>query len=363
MTTISSVSSAWSSASVQRASRPGPSPERLLSKIDADGSGGVDSTELQGLLDKVAKKTGTTSDTSAADLLTQYDANGDGNLNADELGKTMESIMPARSTMDFAQSRNSTEGTEGTESTDSTSAATGKAGDDLFGKVDSDGDGAVSQTELQALLEAMSGGTASQTGVSSDDAFAALDTDSDGSLTQAEFDAGRPSGDGAQASGMPPGGAGGAGGPRGAGGPGGPGGTGGAGSTSETTTYDPLDTNEDGVVSLTERLAGATSTTEQDAVTALFSAIDTDGDKTISASESKTFIDQLTSQFASAAAASSSLTSSTSTSSTDSQSSASKDSSQRGDLVRLADLARRRYEQAANDFGSRSSTEALSAVA
>ena len=152
-----------------------------------------------------------------------------------------------------------------------------------------------------------------------------------------------------------------AGGPRGAGGPGGPGG---AGGTSETTTYDPLDTNEDGVVSLTERLAGATSTTEQDAVTALFSAIDTDGDKTISASESKTFIDQLTSQFASAAAASSSLTSSTSTSSsTDSQSSASKDSSQRGDLVRLADLARRHYEQAANDFGSRSSTEALSAVA
>ena len=354
MTTISSVSSAWPSASVQRASRPGPSPERLLSKIDADGSGGVDSTELQGLLDKVAKKTGTTSDTSAADLLTQYDANGDGNLNADELGKTMESIMPARSTMDFAQSRNSTEGTE---STDSTSAATGKAGDDLFGKVDSDGDGAVSQTELQALLEAMSGGTASQTGVSSDDAFAALDTDGDGSLTQAEFDAGRPSGDGAQAGGMPPGGAGG---PRGAGG---------AGGTSETTTYDPLDTNEDGVVSLTERLAGATSTTEQDAVTALFSAIDTDGDKTISTSESKTFIDQLTSQFASAAAASSSLTSSSLTSSTstssstDSQSSASKDSSQRGDLVRLADLARRRYEQAANDFGSRSSTEALSAVA
>ena len=115
-------------------------------------------------------------------------------------------------------------------------------------------------------------------------------------------------------------------------------------------------------MSLTERLAGATSTTEQDAVTALFSAIDTDGDKAISASESKTFIDQLTSQFASASAASSSLTSSTS-SSTDSQSSASKDSSQRGDLGRLADLARRRYEQAANDFGNRSSTEALSAVA
>ena len=283
MTTISSVSSAWSSASVQRASRPGPSPQQLLSKIDADGSGGVDSTELQGLLDKVAKKTGVSSDTSAADLLTKFDANSDGNLNADELGKTMQSFMPAPSTMDFVQSRSSA---------DSTSEATNGTGDDLFGTVDSDGDGAVSKTELQALLEAMSGGTASQTGVSSDDAFAALDTDGDGSLTQTEFDAGRPpEGSAPPAGGMPP--------P-----PGGSRGAGGTQDASATTTYDALDTNEDGVVSLTERLAGATSTLEQDAVSALFSAIDTDGDQTISESESKTFIDQLTSQFTSATAAS-----------------------------------------------------------
>ena len=94
MTTISSVSSAWSSASVQRASRPGPSPERLLSKIDTDGSGGVSDTELQGLLDNVAKKTGVSSQTSAADLVTRYDANGDGSLNADELGKTLQSVLP-----------------------------------------------------------------------------------------------------------------------------------------------------------------------------------------------------------------------------------------------------------------------------
>ena len=191
MTTISSVSSAWSSASVQRASRPGPSPERLLSKIDTDGSGGVSDTELQGLLDNVAKKTGVSSQTSAADLVTQYDANGDGSLNADELGKTLQSVLPPPpSTMAFAQSR-------GGEGSSSATSATGQAGDDLFGKVDSDGDGAVSKTELQALLEAMSGGTANQTGVSGDDVFSQLDTDGDGNLTQAEFDADRPSGPGA----------------------------------------------------------------------------------------------------------------------------------------------------------------------
>ena len=325
MTTISSVSSAWSSASVQRASRPAPTPERLLSKIDADGNGGVSDTELQGLLDDVAKKSGVSSQTSAADLVKRYDSNGDGNLNADELGKTMQSVLPPPpSTMAFAQSRGD--------------SATGQAGDDLFGKVDSDGDGAVSKTELQALLEAMSGGTASQTGVSSDDVFSQLDADGDGSLTQAEFDAGRPSGAAGEAGG----------GMQAMGGmpapPGGPGGA--SASADSTTTYDALDTNKDGEVSLTERLAGSTSSVEQDAITALFNAIDTDGDASISASESRTFIDQLTSQLQQPA----------------SQASTS-DTSQRNDLARLADFARQQYAMAANDWNSPASTGSLSAMA
>lgn len=233
--------------------------------------------------------------------------------------------------MAFAQSR-------GGEGSNSATSATGQAGDDLFGKVDSDGDGAVSKTELQALLEAMSGGTASQTGVSSDDVFSQLDTDGDGSLTQAEFDAGRPSGPGAGADdmqamgGMPP--------P-----PGGPRGAGGAGAASDSssaTSYDPLDTNEDGKVSAAERLAGGTSTAEQDAITALFNAIDTDGDASISASESKAFIDQLTSQV---------------------QSTTSTESTGRNDLARLADFARQQYERAASDWRTVSNTSSLSAVA
>lgn len=333
MTTISSVSSAWSSASVQRASRPPPSPERLLSKIDADGSGGVSDTELQGLLDDVTQKTGVSSQASAADLVKQYDSDGDGSLNADELGKAMQSVLPPPpSTMAFAQSRSG--------DNSSSAAATGQAGDDLFGKVDSDGDGAVSQTELQALLEAMSGGTASQTGVSSDELFSQLDADGDGSLSEAEFDAGRPSGAGGEAGGMqalggmpsPPGG------------PGGAGGAGGASGSSSAASYDPLDTNEDGTVSAAERLAGSTSSVEQDAITALFNAIDTDGDASISASESKAFIDQLTSQTQSAPSSS--------------------ESGRRNDLARLADFARQQYALAANDWNTASSsTSSLSAVA
>lgn len=319
MTSItSSVSSAWSSASMQRAQRPGPSPERLLAKMDADGSGGVNVAELQGLLDDVAQKTGVGSQTSAADLVKQYDSDGDGSLNADELGKTMQSVLPPPpSTMAFAQSRSEGAG------------STGQAGDDLFGKVDTDGDGGVSQTELQALLEKMSGGTASKTGVDSDELFSQLDADGDGSLSQAEFDAGRPSGGpgGGAVGGMPP--------PP----PGGPGGPGGA-SASNGTTYDPLDTNEDGVVSASEQAAGAE---QADAITALFKTIDTDGDSSISSDEAQSFIAQLTRQFGGA---------------TGSQA---QDSGLTMDLGQLAQLARSRYEAAAGTGSPSGST--LSALA
>lgn len=320
MTSINSVSSAWSSASMQRAPRPGPSPERLLAQIDADGSGGVNETELQGLLDDVAKKTGASSQASAADLVQQYDSDGDGSLNADELGKTLQSALPTPpSTMAFAQSRS-----------DASTGATGQAGDDLFGKVDSDGNGAVSQTELQALLEKMSGGTASKTGVSSDELFSQLDADGDGSLSEAEFDAGRPSGEagGGAVGGMPPL-------P-----PGGP-----AGASASSSTYDPLDTNEDGVVSAAEQAAGAA---QADAITALFKTIDTDGDSSISSEEARSFIDQLTRQLRSAS------------SSTDAASQTA-DSGQTTDLMQLARFARSQYEAVAGSWSSTGST--LSALA
>ncbi len=337
MTSISSVSgSAWSGMGMQRSQRAAPSPERLMSKIDTDQSGGVNDTELQGLLDKVAQKTGT--QLSAADVLTQFDADGNGQLSSDELGKTMQSILPPPSTMDFAQQRAS-----GSSSADGT-AGTGEAGDDLFAKVDTDGDNAISSTELQALLEAMSGGTASQTGVSSGDAFATLDTDGDGSLTQAEFDAGRPAGQGGHGGGI--------------GGPGGmpPPPPAGAAQDSDSSTAsaqdDALDTNGDGVVSLSERLAGETASVQQDAVAALFQSIDTDGDQQISSSESSAFIQALTSAYGSSA-----------TSSTSAQDGASTASSPRGELMHLAELARQRYAEAANAWSSSTSSSALSAVA
>ncbi|AVS75142.1 XopAW family type III secretion system calcium-binding effector [Paracidovorax cattleyae] len=347
MTTISSVGgSAWSSAAAMQRTqqRRGPSPEDMLSKLDSDGNGSVSGTELQGLLDKVAKKGG--ADGTAADageLVSRYDSDGDGNLNAQELGKTLESLMPQRSTMDFAQTRGA-------------GASPGQAGDDLFGKVDADGDGSVSQAELQSLVAKMSGasdGSTSATDAESTELFKKLDSDGDGQLSEAEFDAGRPSDqrDSRVAGGMPPP-------PGGAGGPGGPGGPAGAGSTSATsdsTTYDPLDTNEDGTVSAAERAAGAAS--GKDAVTALFNAIDTDGDKTLSNSEAQSFITQLAGQYAAASSTADASGSSGTTSN------AATGDGRRLDLARLADMARQRYEAAAADWAGSGRSSAVSATA
>ena len=243
MSTISGVSSssdAWASMKAQRSQMQA----KMFSKVDTDSSGGVDKTELQSLIDDVAKKSGVTNSSSTDELFSKMDANSDGSLSTDELGKGMKEIMPPPSTLDFAQSR----------------SESGNA-------------------------------------------------------------------------------------PEGAGGPPPPpGGAGGADSAS-SSTYEPLDTNQDGTVSAAERLAGNTST---DAVQTLLKAIDADGDSQISATESDTVMTQLTSQLESRSATSTAQSTST-TSSNDNL-----------DLVKLVQQA---YEQIANGLNQPSKGSTLSAVA
>jgi Ca2+-binding EF-hand superfamily protein len=332
---ISSASSTWSQVSVARTQRQ----EKLFAKVDANGSGGVDQTELQGLLDEVAKKTGVASAASAADLFGKMDSNGDGSLSKDELGKGMKDILPPPSTMDFAKVRS-----------DSGSAKT----DELFSKVDSNGDGAVSKTELQSLLDkfaadstgsaSSSSGTTSSSSTSSttSDLFAKLDTNGDGSLSQTEFDAARNQGSD-QATPTSAAGHG----PHGAGGPPPPppaaGGAGGS-----TTSFDPLDTNQDGVVSAAERLAGST---KSDALQALFKAIDSNGDKQISSSESDAFVKELTAQLQATTAT---------TSSSDSGTASGTASKQETDFAKLVTKA---YEQIASGLAQQLTGSTVNAVA
>lgn len=247
MSTISGVSSSssssdpWAALKAQRSQMQA----KMFAKVDTDSSGSVDKAELQTMLSDISQKTGVSIDSNAADTFTKMDSNADGKLSSDELGKGMQSLMPAPpSTMDFAQTR----------SASGSSGGSGGSQDDLFAKIDTNGDGSLDQTELKTLTDKIK----SDTGKDASAMFAKLDTDSDGKLTKTEFDAGRPQGgpQGASATqatseakappdGPPP--------------PGGPGGAGGAGKSDSASnkTYDKLDTNQDGTVSELERLVGA----------------------------------------------------------------------------------------------------------
>lgn len=255
MSAISGVSSASNSWFDMRSQMQA----KMLAKADTDKSGGVDKTELQSVLDDIAEKTGVAATGDTDELFGKMDADGDGSLSGEELAEGMKGLMPKPG---------------------------GDQGEDLFAKADADGDSLISKVEMQILLAKMTGegaeGTSSmEDTAASDELFAKLDSDGDGSLSQTEFEAGRPSGP----EGAPP-----AGGPPSAGGAGGGGGGGGV---AGATAYDPLDTNEDGVVSLAERMAGDVST---DAVQALLQAIDTDGDSEVSSAESDAFVQALSAQ-------------------------------------------------------------------
>jgi Ca2+-binding EF-hand superfamily protein len=227
----SSSSNVWAALNTQRTQHQA----KMFAKVDTDGSGSVSQTELSTMLDDVSKKTGTNLGDSK-ELFSKMDSNADGQLSSAELDAGMKALMPSPSTMEFAQSH--------------TLGGSNNSQEDHFAKVDTDGDGAVSKDEFQALSDKIK----ADTGKDANQDFSRLDTDGDGQLSKTEFDAGRP---------QPPEGqqaAKGAGGPPPAGGPGGPppaGGAGGAKSASSSdTTYDTLDTNQDGVVSEVERMVG-----------------------------------------------------------------------------------------------------------
>jgi Ca2+-binding EF-hand superfamily protein len=237
MSTISGVSSSsgssdpWAALKAQRSQMQA----KMFAKVDTDSSGSVDKAELKTMLSEVSQKTGTSIGSDTEATFTKMDSNADGKLSSDEMDKGMQSLMPPPSTMDFAQSRGA-----------ASASGSGGSQEDLFAKIDTNGDGSIDQAESTVLSDKIK----AETGKDTSDMFAKLDKDGDGKLTKTEFDAGKPQGtDGAKGPGGP-------GGPPPPGGAGGPGGAGKNESTANTT-YDALDTNQDGTVSELERLVGA----------------------------------------------------------------------------------------------------------
>lgn len=108
---------------------------RMFAKVDSDGSGGVDATELAAMLEK-GPLSGQSGD--SAELLKKMDSDGDGSLNSEELSQGMRDLMPPpASTLEFAQSRGAANDEGGEDS-------------DAFTQLDADGDGQLSRAEFEA---------------------------------------------------------------------------------------------------------------------------------------------------------------------------------------------------------------------
>lgn len=208
MSSISGVGArhAWpeSSTSTSGSSRA----DRMFAKIDSDGSGSVDATELQGMLDHLSSQTGDSLG-SSADLMTTFDSDGNGSLSQSELGDGMKSLMPApSSTVDFAQQKmggmppppppDDASGSSSSTSTDpldtngdgtvsAEEKAAGQLADalsELFSAVDSDGDGKISKTEADSFKSTVDSAIDSLQSASSSSSNSTTDSSSSNGASQ-----------------------------------------------------------------------------------------------------------------------------------------------------------------------------------
>jgi Ca2+-binding EF-hand superfamily protein len=102
--------------------------DKMLKKMDADGSGGVEQSEFQAALEKVAGKLGIDVGEGASELYASLDADQNGSLNGSEVGSLLQSLFASASnTQAFVQSR----------------------GDEArFAELDADSDGQISMAEF-----------------------------------------------------------------------------------------------------------------------------------------------------------------------------------------------------------------------
>jgi Ca2+-binding EF-hand superfamily protein len=220
----------------------------------------------------------------------------------------------------------------------------------MFSKVDTDTSGTVDATELQSMLDDIQDKTGNTLG-SASDLMSSMDSDGSGGLSADELDTGMkslmpapgstvdfaqqssggrppPPPDGEMPPPPPP-----------------------EASSSTSSGTDPLDTNGDGIVSAEERAAGAM----QDAISNLFAAADTDGDKSIGKSEADPLATNID-------AALEGLQSSSSSSTSDSSNSAS-DKASSLTLSSFIELALKQYGQTATVATSSTSDSSISVSA
>jgi Ca2+-binding EF-hand superfamily protein len=237
-----------SSGETQQAAGPKkPDFSKMFSTMDADSSGGLDSTEVQSLAEKISEATGVSVDLS--EFLATYDSDGDGSLSEEETVASLEANRPQGPPPSGMMGG-------GPDESDMVSAA------------DEDGDGVISAEEAEGLVSIINNATGSS--LTAADFISENDENSDGSFSTDEavaaMEANRPQGP------PPP-----------------PGGIGEMRGPDESDMVSSVDTNGDGVISAEEAegLVGIINNATGSSLTAedFISTYDEDGDGSFSTDE------------------------------------------------------------------------------
>ena len=120
--------------------------EKLFSKLDVNGDGGVNESELNDFLSYAASATGSTSATSTADLFKTIDSDGDGSISKTEMTDGAKSLFDELRMQLMSK---------GGEAAPPPPPPAEDADDQqqLFAQIDVDGNGSIDQTELGTFLE------------------------------------------------------------------------------------------------------------------------------------------------------------------------------------------------------------------
>ena len=161
-----------------RAGRPDLSAmaDKMFSRIDGNGDGGIDKAELTSALGRFSPKDGSSDATSVADkMFSAFDADGSGSISQQETRNGLEKLKQQLESQ-FQQMRAGEAGGM------PPPPPTSDGGNDPFSSLDADGSGSLSTTEFGAIAQ-----SSSQSAML-EKLFSKIDKDGDGSVTQAESD-------------------------------------------------------------------------------------------------------------------------------------------------------------------------------
>lgn len=162
--TISAVDSAGNAALIQKLRI------QLFNKVDTDRDGGITQAELEAAS---TAKNGTAQQADALFVALGGNADGSGTLSTSQVDAGLQQLFAS-------QTQRQMYALQSSETPAYSSRLT-----DLFGQADTDGDGTVTQKELQDVFTSR-GGTSQQ----ADALFAALDPDGTGRITEDQFESG-----------------------------------------------------------------------------------------------------------------------------------------------------------------------------